>query len=127
VAPLKGLWINAPAAPALRRSLAGVADAQIWTVIALVAAAQFAMFVELRRMGDRTTDAIGDLRKAMGDLRGEMGDLRGELRGEMGELRGELRGEMGELRGEVRALRSELKADIAGLRRDLHEHLALGH
>lgn len=119
---------------AVRRSLAGVAEAQIWTMIALVAAAQFATFIELRRMGDRTTDRLGqmdyrmtagfaDLRKEMGGVRGEIG----ELRGEMNELRGDLRGEMGELRGELRALRSELKSDIAGLRRDLQDHLAIGH
>ena len=89
-----------------------MADAQIWTLIALVAAAQFATFVEMRRMGDRVTDGFGGLRKEMGELRGELGGLRGE---------------MGGLRGEVTALRTELKSDIAGLRRDLHEHLAIGH
>jgi hypothetical protein len=74
-----------------------VAGAQIWTVIALLAAAQLATFVEMRRMNDRMTDGFGELRREMGQLRGEMGELRGE---------------MGELRGGLRALR---------------DHLALGH
>jgi hypothetical protein len=53
--------------------------AQLWTLIALLAAALFAMFVELRRMGDRINDGFGELRKEIGDLRGEFGELRGEF------------------------------------------------
>lgn len=83
-------------------------NAQIWTVIALVAAAQFATFVEMRRMGDRMNDGFGELRKEIGGLRGEFGGLRGEF--------GELRGEFGELRGE-----------FAILRHEVHEHLTRDH
>ena len=85
-----------------------MADAPIWTLIALLAAAQFATFLEMRRMGDRMTDGLGELRKEIGDLRGEFGGLRGEFGG--------LRGEFGELRGE-----------FAILRHEVHEHLARDH
>jgi hypothetical protein len=70
-----------------------MAAAQVWTLIALLAAAQFATFVEMRRMGDRMTDGFGELRKEIGELRGEFGGLRGEF--------GELRGEFAILRHEV--------------------------
>jgi hypothetical protein len=92
-----------------------VADAQIWTVIALVAAAQFATFVEMLRMGDRMNDGFGELRKEIGLLRSEFGGVRGEVGGLRGEF-GELRGEFGELRGE-----------FAILRHEVHEHLARDH
>jgi hypothetical protein len=39
-----------------------VAAAQVWTLIALLAAAQFATFIEMRRMGDRVNDGLGELR-----------------------------------------------------------------
>jgi hypothetical protein len=70
-----------------------MAAAQIWTLIALLAATQFAMFVEMRRMGDRMNDGFGELRKDIGQLRGDFGELRGEF--------GELRGEFAILRHEV--------------------------
>jgi HAMP domain-containing protein len=92
-----------------------VADAQLWTLIALVAAAQFATFIEMRRMGDRMNDGLGELRKEIGELRGEFGGLRGEFGGMRGEF-GELRGEFGELRGE-----------FAILRHEVHEHFTRDH
>jgi hypothetical protein len=70
-----------------------VVEAQIWTLIALLAGAQFATFIEMRRLSDRVTDGFGELRKEMGQLRGEFGELRGEF--------GELRGEFAILRHEV--------------------------
>jgi hypothetical protein len=85
-----------------------VADAQIWTLIALLAGAQFATFIEMRRLSDRVTDGFGELRQAIGQLRGEFGGLRGEF--------GELRGEFGELRGE-----------FAILRHEVHEHFTRDH
>jgi predicted nuclease with TOPRIM domain len=85
-----------------------VAAAQVWTLIALLAAAQFATFVEMRRMGDRMTDGFSELRKEISDLRGEFGGLRGEF--------GVLRGEFGELRGE-----------FAILRHEVHEHFTRDH
>jgi hypothetical protein len=78
-----------------------VEKAQIWTVVALVAAAQFATFVEMRRLGDRMNDGFGELRKDTGLLRGEFGGLRGEF---------------GELRGE-----------FAVVRHEVHEHLTRDH
>jgi predicted nuclease with TOPRIM domain len=70
-----------------------VAAAQVWTLIALLAGAQFAAFVEMRRLSDRVNDGFGELRKEFGQLRGEFGELRGEF--------GELRGEFAILRHEV--------------------------
>lgn len=75
--------------------------AQLWTLIALLAAALFAMFVEQRRMGDRMNDGFGELRREIGELGSEFGDLRGEF---------------GELRGE-----------FAVLRHEVHEHLLRDH
>jgi hypothetical protein len=92
-----------------------VAVAQVWTLIALLAAAQFATFIEMRRMGDRMSDGFGELRKEIGELRGEFGGLRGEF--------GELLGEFGSLRGEFGSLRGE----FAVLRHEVHEHLARDH
>lgn len=92
-----------------------MAAAQIWTLIALVAAAQFATFVEMRRMSDRMTDGLGELRKEMGELRAEFGGLRGEV--------GELRGEFGRLRGEF----GELRGEFAILRHEVRDHLARDH
>jgi hypothetical protein len=89
--------------------------AQLWTLIALLAAALFAMFVEMRRMGDSMNDGFGELRRELGELRGEFGGLRGEFGGLRGEF-GELRGEFGELRGE-----------FAILRHEVHEHLTRDH
>jgi hypothetical protein len=54
-----------------------VAAAQVWTLIALLAGAQFAAFVEMRRLSDRVNDGFGELRKEFGQLRGEFGELRG--------------------------------------------------
>ena len=85
-----------------------MAAAQVWTLIALLAAAQFATFVEMRRMSDRMTDGFNELRREIGGLRGEFGQLRGEF--------GELRGEFGELRGE-----------FAILRHEVHEHFTRDH
>jgi hypothetical protein len=92
-----------------------VAAAQVWTLIALLAAAQFATFVEMRRMADRMTDGFCELRKEIGGLRGEFGGLRGEF--------GELRGEFGGLRGEF----GELRGEFAILRHEVHEHFTRDH
>jgi len=100
-----------------------VADAQVWTVIALLAAAVFAIVIEMRRMNDRLTDRVTDvsvqLQRQFGELRGEFGELRGEF--------GELRGEFGQLRAEFTLLRSEVHAEIAGLRTDLQWHINRDH
>jgi hypothetical protein len=56
-----------------------VVEAQIWTLIALLAGAQFATFIEMRRLSDRVTDGFGGLRKEMGQLRGEFAILRHEV------------------------------------------------
>jgi hypothetical protein len=49
-----------------------VVAAQLWTLIALLAAALFAMFVEMRRMGDRMNDGFGELRGEFAILRHEV-------------------------------------------------------
>jgi predicted nuclease with TOPRIM domain len=85
-----------------------MATAQLWTLIALLAAALFATFVEMRRMGDRMNDGFGELRKELGELRGEFGELRGEF--------GEMRSEFGEMRGE-----------FAILHHEVHEHFTRDH
>jgi hypothetical protein len=85
-----------------------MAAAQIWTLIGLLAAVQFAMFVEMHRISDRMNDGFGELRKDFGQLRGEFGELRGEF--------GELRGQFGEMRGEFAVLRYEV-----------HEHFTRDH
>ena len=66
-----------------------VADAQVWTVIALLAAAMFAIVIEMRRMNDRMTDGFAAV----------CSDLR-------------------EFQGEVRALRAEVAAEVAAARAD---------
>jgi predicted nuclease with TOPRIM domain len=92
-----------------------VAAAQIWTLIALLAAAQFATFVDMRRQNDRSNDRFDALRAEIAQLRGEFAQLRGEF--------GELRGEFGELRGEL----GELRGEFAILRHEVHEHLMRDH
>ena len=105
----RGLWIEDTAPWVLRGSIFAMASAQVWTLIALLAAAQFATFFEMRRLAERVSDGFAELRAEISGLRVEMSELRAELRGEMA------------------ALRVELKADIADLRRDLHDYIALGH
>ena len=98
-----------------------MADAQTWSVIALLAAALFAIVIEMRRMNDRMTDGFESLRRDFAEIKGQFGDLRGEfgaLRGEFGELKGEF----GELRGEFTALRADVRGDIAQLRTELNWH-----
>lgn len=100
-----------------------MADAQVWTVIALLAAAMFAIVIEMRRMNDRLSDRMTDgfaaVRSEISELRGQFGELRGEF--------GDLRGEFGELRGEFHALRADVRADIAQLRTDLVWHQEHDH
>lgn len=93
-----------------------VADAQVWTVIALLAAAMFAIVIEMRRMNDRLSDRMMD---GFAAVRSEIAELRGQF--------GELRGEFGELRGEFHALRADVRADIAQLRTDLVWHQEHDH
>lgn len=93
-----------------------VADAQVWTVIALLAAAMFAIVIEMRRMNDRLSDRMTD---GFAAVRSEIAELRGQF--------GELRGEFGELRGEFHALRADVRADIAQLRTDLVWHQEHDH
>lgn len=93
-----------------------MADAQVWTVIALLAAATFAIVIEMRRTNDRLTDRMTDgfdsMRRGFGDLRREFGELRGEF---------------GELRGEFVALRAEVKSGLTELRADLRWHVGHDH
>ena len=89
-----------------------VADAQVWTVIALLAAAMFAIVIEMRRMNDRMNDGFMAVRAELADLRQDFGGLRGEF---------------GELRGEFHALRADVRADIAQLRTDLVWHQEHDH
>ena len=56
-----------------------MAAAQIWTLVALLAAAQFATFLEMRRIGDRMNDGFGALSTQIGELRGEVAILRHEV------------------------------------------------
>jgi methyl-accepting chemotaxis protein len=96
-----------------------VADAQVWTVIALLAAAIFAIVIEMRRLSDRMSDGFQTVHREFGELKAEFGQLRGEF--------GELRGEFGELRGEFQALRADVRSDIADLRTDLRWHVGHDH
>ena len=93
-----------------------MADAQVWTVIALLAAAMFAIVIEMRRMNDRLSDRMTD---GFAAVRSEIAELRGQF--------GELRGEFGELRGEFQTLRADVRADIAQLRTDLVWHQEHDH
>ncbi len=93
-----------------------MADAQVWTVIALLAAAMLAIVVEMRRMNDRLTDRMTD---GFAAVHAQIGSLRQDF--------GELRGEFGELRGEFTALKAEMRADLAGLRHDLRSHVDTDH
>jgi hypothetical protein len=83
-----------------------VAEAQVWTLIALLFAAQVAIVLEIRRTNDRLSDRMTD---GFAALRSEMGQLRTELR------------------AEIAVCRADLKADIGQLRGDLHRHIDLGH
>ena len=91
-----------------------MANAQTWSVIALLAAAVFAIVIEMRRMNDRMTDGFASLRCDFAELKGQFGGLRCEF--------GELKGEFGELRGEFGELRTDVRADIAQLRTELNWH-----
>jgi hypothetical protein len=82
-----------------------VADAQVWTVIALLAAAIFAIVIEMRRLSDRMSDGFQTVHREFGELRAEFGQLRGEFH----------------------ALRAEVRSDIADLRTDLRWHVGHDH
>jgi hypothetical protein len=101
-----------PFAQDLRRYPRDVADAQVWTVIALLAAAMFAIAFEMRRLSDRMSDGFQAVHREFGDLRAEFGELRGDF---------------GELRGEFQASRAEVRSDIAELRTDLRWHVGHDH
>jgi len=102
-----------------RRIVEGVADAQVWTVIALLAAAVFAIVIEMRRMHDRMTDGFIDVSRQLGELRGEFGELRGEFGG--------LRGEFGALASDVRAQIADVRSELGLLRADLQGHVERDH
>jgi len=101
-----------------RRTLVIVADAQVWSLIGLLAAIAFTNLLETRRTNDRMREGFDSVRREIGEMRGDFGQLRGQF--------GELRGGFGELRGEFAALRAEVRADIAQLRTDLSWHVG-GH
>jgi hypothetical protein len=94
-----------------------VDDAQIWTVIGVLAAGLFGMLTLMSTLFLRV------LRAEIGGLRAEIGGVRTELRADMGSLRSQVSAEIGSLRSEVRAdigsMRTELNARIDGLDRDI--------
>ncbi|MGH8893035.1 MAG: hypothetical protein ACRDWY_06980 [Actinomycetes bacterium] len=89
-----GQWLPAYAA--------GVANAQVWTLIGLLAAAMFTIVVEMRRTNDRLNDRMTDGFTA---VRAEIADLRVDVRGDIAGVR----------------------ADIAELRHDFRGHEESGH
>lgn len=84
----------------------GVAFAQTWAVIALLAAALFALVVQARRLDQRMNEGFAELRGEFGNLGGEFATLRGEFDNLGGEF-SELRAEFSELRAEFRMHQSD--------------------
>jgi hypothetical protein len=79
VAPERELRISAVSNRAPRRSLGVVADAQIWTVIAIWAVGLFATLTQMRRMNLRMMVGFAELRQEIREFRDEVAGARADL------------------------------------------------
>ena len=98
------------------RSLASVADAQVWTVIALLAAAMFAIVIEIRRMNDRLNDRMTD---GFTSVRHEIAGLRTEMQQQFAGVQQQFAG--------VQQQFTEVRTELAELRHDLRFHTEHDH
>ncbi|CAN5650242.1 hypothetical protein BH24ACT13_BH24ACT13_11590 [soil metagenome] len=119
----------------------------VWTLIALLATAQFALLVQVRGLDHRLGDRIGGLADRMNDGFRELtrelaarGEVLAEVHGELTAQRAELpaqREEMAAIREEVVGIRGEMvgirenmagvRGELAGVRAEFRVHVARDH